>query len=92
MRRTGAGENCLQIERTLRFGADRICLWCICGDRRCRRAKACRGDVRACAALATDWLAALDEEVRARTDFAEMERQIETVEELRAYRAWRKFL
>ena len=92
LRRSGAGESCLQIERTLRFAADRICFWCVCGDRRCRRAKACRGDVRACAELATDWLAAIDEERRARPDFASIESQIETAEELRAYRAWRKFL
>jgi hypothetical protein len=36
-----------------------------------------------------DWLAALDEEKRARPSFATMEGLIETPEELRAYRAWR---
>jgi hypothetical protein len=79
----------LQRERALRFGADRICLWCLCEDRRCRRAKACRGDVRSCAELAESWLAVIDEELRARPDFAAMEREIETPEALRAYRAWR---
>jgi hypothetical protein len=39
-----------------------------------------------------DWLAALDEEQRARPSFAAMEGQIETPEELRTYRAWRKAL
>jgi hypothetical protein len=39
-----------------------------------------------------DWLAAIDEERRARPSFAAMEGQIETPEELRAYRAWRKAL
>ena len=75
--------------RTLRFGADRICLWCVCGNPRCRRAKSCRGDVQACAGLMVAWMAALDAERRARPDFAAIESQIETAEELRAYRAWR---
>jgi hypothetical protein len=39
-----------------------------------------------------DWLAAIDEELRARPSFAAMEGLIETPEELRAYRAWRKAL
>jgi hypothetical protein len=34
-------------------------------------------------------MAALDAEARARPSFAAMESQIETAEELRAYRAWR---
>ena len=78
------------MERTMRFGADRICLWCLCSDPRCRRARACRGDVRRCAGLMADWLTAIDEEKRARPSFAAMESQIETPQELRAYRAWRK--
>lgn len=76
----------------MRFGADRICLWHFCGDRRCARARACRGDVRACASLAESLLAAIEAEKRARPDFAEMERRVETAEELSAYRAWRKAL
>ncbi len=80
------------MERALRFGADRICLWHLCGDRGCVRANACRGDVRRCSHLAETWLEAIDAEIKARLDFAEMERRIETAEELRAYRAWRKAL
>jgi hypothetical protein len=80
------------MERALRFGADRIALFHLCGDPKCKRAKACRGDVRACASLAETWLAAIKAEIRARPDFAEMERRIETAEELRAYRAWRRAL
>ena len=57
-----------------------------------RRAKACRGDVRRCSHLAETWLAAIDAETKARPDLAAIERGIETVEELRAYRAWRKAL
>jgi hypothetical protein len=80
------------MDRTLRFGADRICLWCLCGDPKCRRARACRGDVGRCAGLMADWLAAIDEEQKARPSLAAMEGLIETPEELRAYRAWRKAL
>ena len=87
---TTAWENNLERERALRFGADRICLWCLCGQPACRRARACRGDVRACANLILSWLAAIDEEQRAHPDFATLESQIETAEELRAYRAWRQ--
>ncbi len=83
-------ENSLERERALRFGADRICLWCLCADHACRRGRACRGDVRVCVGLMTAWLAAIDDERRARPDFATMESRIETAGELRAYRAWRK--
>jgi hypothetical protein len=38
------------------------------------------------------WLEALGEEKRATPSFAAMESQIETAEELRTYRAWRKLL
>ena len=80
------------MERALRFGADRIALFHLCGDRACTRAKACRGDVRRCSELAETWLQAIEAEMRARPDFAEIERRIETAEELRAYRAWRKVI
>ena len=79
-------------ETELRFGADRICLWRLCGNAVCLRARACRGDARRCAGLVLDWLEALEEEKRARPSFAAIERQLETMEELRAYRAWRKAL
>lgn len=92
MSKSNAGEASTSMQRTLRYAADRICLWCLCGDSRCFRAKACRGDVRACGKLALDWLAALDEEMRTRPDFAEIERRIGTAAELSAYRAWRKLL
>jgi hypothetical protein len=38
------------------------------------------------------WLAALEDERRARPDFAGIESQIETPAELRAYRTWRRAL
>jgi hypothetical protein len=85
-------ESRADMERALRFGADRIALFHLCGDRGCVRAKACRGDVRACARLAEIWLAAIEAEIKARPDFAAIERGIETAEELRAYRAWRRAL
>jgi len=83
-------ESRVERERALRFGADRICLWCLCANPTCRRAKACRGDVSACASRMTAWLAAIEDERRERPDFATIECQIETARELRAYHAWRK--
>jgi hypothetical protein len=79
-------------EEALRFGADRICLWRLCADAACSRARACRGDARVCAGLLRDWLEALDGEKRARRSFEDLERGLATVEELKAYRAWRKAL
>ena len=52
-------------EDALRFGADRICLWRLCGKSPCVRARACRGDARVCAGLVRDWLELLDIEKRA---------------------------
>jgi len=92
VKQSAATECRVQRERALRFGADRICLWRLCADAACRRAKACRGDVRACAARMAAWLAALEDERRARRDFAAIESGIETPAELRAYRAWRRAL
>jgi hypothetical protein len=87
---TPAENRSLERERSLRFAADRICLWCLCAEPACRRAKACRGDVRACAGRMAAWYAAFEDERRARPDFATLESQIETAQELRAYRAWRR--
>lgn len=33
---------------TLRWAADMLCLWALCGKPACRRARACRRDPRAC--------------------------------------------
>ncbi|HUU25180.1 MAG TPA: hypothetical protein VMW68_06395 [Methyloceanibacter sp.] len=90
MKHTSAWDNARERERALRFGADRICLWVLCPDPTCRRAKACRGDVRVCGGRMAAWLAAFDEERRVRPDFAEIEWRIGSAAELRAYRAWRK--
>ena len=79
-------------ERALRLGADRICLWRLCGKAVCLRTRGCRGDARVCAGLMRDWLEAFDAEKRARRSFADIERPLSTPEEVRAYRAWRKAL
>ena len=76
----------------LRFGADRLCLWCLCGNKACRRARACVGEPRHCARLIADWFDAIKEERRLRGDVAAMERELKTMEEVRAFRAWRKEL
>ena len=60
-------------ELALRFGADRVCAWRICGDRACLRARACRGDVLHCADLMGGWLAAIEEEQRTRGDLVALE-------------------
>jgi len=73
----------------LRFGAGRLCLWRLCGNRICRRAQACRGDPRRCTGLLGDWLAAVDAEARLRGLFAPPEGEIKTLAEARAYLAWR---
>ncbi len=79
-------------ETTMRFGADRICLWVLCGAPECKRIRTCRGDPRVCTHIMVEWMAAFEAEQRARPDFAAMESQIETASELRAYRAWRAAL
>ncbi|MEZ5828046.1 MAG: hypothetical protein R3D30_02820 [Hyphomicrobiales bacterium] len=79
-------------EQTLRFGAERLCLWVLCSKRRCKRANACHGDPRICTHIMVEWMAAFEAERRERPDFAAMESQIETAAELRAYRAWRAAL
>ena len=84
-------KNPLDRQRAMRFSADRICLWCFCDDPACRRAKACRGDVRACAGRMADWLEAIAAARRACPSFAALESRIETAEKLRAYRLWRRF-
>jgi len=42
-----------------RDSADRLCLWRLCGRLACVRARACRGDPRACANILRLWLGAL---------------------------------
>jgi hypothetical protein len=79
-------------ELAMRFGAHRLCLWRLCGNRTCRRAQSCRGDPRNCMGLLGDWLEAIDAEKRMRGSFAPLESEIKTVAEARAYLAWRKAL
>ena len=78
------------MERALRFGADRLCLWVLCENAACTRAQSCRGDARLCAGRIADRLDALDAEKRMRPDLAEIEQLIATPDDLRAYRLWRK--
>ena len=42
-----------------RDSADRLCLWRLCGRLACGRARACRGDPRACTNILRLWLGAL---------------------------------
>ena len=86
-----AWKNPLERERAMRFAADQICLWCLCDVPACRRAQACRGDVRACGGRIADWIDAIDAAGRVVPSFAAIESRIETAEELRAYRLCRRF-
>ena len=78
---------------TMRYAAERICLWRLCGNRACLRVRACRGDVRRCISLMADWIDAIEEEKkRVRGNFAGLESEIKTFEQLRVYLAWRELL
>ncbi len=79
-------------ELVLRFAADRVCAWRICGDSACLRARACRGDALRCADLMGGWLAAIEEEQRVRGDLAALENSLHTMQEVKTCRAWRKAL
>jgi hypothetical protein len=73
----------------LRFGASRLCLWCLCRNRACRRARACIGETPSCTSLIADWVDAWHAERRERPDLDSMERDLATMDEVRAFRAWR---
>ena len=90
MKSKAARETLSDRELALRFGADRLCLWCSCGSARCRRARCCRGDVHDCAGRIADWLKAVDAERLARPNFESVEMLVRTPQDLRAYRAWRR--
>ena len=47
------------VRRDLQLAAQVIELWRLCRKSRCRRARACRGDARACCAMLADWSEAL---------------------------------
>jgi hypothetical protein len=79
-------------ELVLRFAADRVCAWSICGDPSCLRARTCRGDRHRCAALLGGWLEAIEEEQRAHGDLAALEDSLHTMQEVNTFRAWRKAL
>jgi hypothetical protein len=76
----------------MRFAADRVCAWSLCGDEACLRARSCRGDVGRCARLLSAWFAALEAERRSRPSLAAIEDKLETIAEWKAYRAWAKAL
>ncbi len=85
------GEND-EMRRALRFGADMICLWRLCDQAECRRARACQGDAGQCGGRIAEWLEAIDQKRAAEPDFFSIEMRLETREAFRAYRAWREAL
>jgi len=91
MTRNGTGSRS-ETQALARYCADHLCLWCLCGKPACARAKSCRGDVELCAGLLAAWFTALQCQEQAAPSFADMEAQIESPQELRAYRGWRELL
>ncbi len=80
-------------DATMRYAAERICLWRLCGRAACLKARTCKGDVRRCTGLMADWIDAIEEEKkRVRGNFAGLESEIKTFEQLRVYLAWRELL
>jgi hypothetical protein len=79
-------------QRAMRFAADRVCAWSLCGRKACLHARACRGDVGRCAHSLSTWFAAIEAERRARPSFAAIEAELTTLAEMKAYRAWREAL
>ncbi len=76
----------------LRFGATRLCLWRLCGKSACARARACKGDAQICMCRLREWLDAIEAERQLRGSFAPLESELKSLEEARAYLAWRKTL
>jgi hypothetical protein len=92
-----SGSELTRFDRTartnvMRFAADRVCAWRLCREGVCLRARACRGDVRRCAALLSGWFTAFEAERRARPSFAAIEAGLTTPAEVKVYRAWRREL
>jgi hypothetical protein len=75
-------------ELTLRFAADMLCLWHLCDQAACRRAQACRGDVRVCAARVADWYGAVMQKKREGPSFEAMEETLEGTS-LAVFRRWK---
>jgi hypothetical protein len=48
MTETGAHPRKMNVAESMRSGANMLCLWRICGNAACRRAKSCRGRVHLC--------------------------------------------
>lgn len=80
-------------DATMRYAATRICLWRLCGKAACLKTQACKGDVRRCVGLMTGWIEAMEKEKQnVRGNFAALEDEIKTFEQLRVYLAWRALL
>ena len=76
-------------ERALRFAADMLGLWHLCGNADCRRARACRGNVRRCAERAAEWFTAVTKTRKERLSFEAMEERLEG-SRLSAFRRWKE--
>ncbi len=81
-------DNKKERELTLRFAANMLCLWHLCGNGGCRRARACRGNVRLCAGRVGNWFEALTKTRKEGLSFEEMEERLEGAY-LAAFRRWK---
>ena len=82
--------------RDLRIAADVCCLWRLCGNARCHRAKACRGAPHRCARNAPllpegvrDFFVAFLAAKQACIPFEDFKDAMEDRDETKAYFAWR---
>jgi hypothetical protein len=76
-------------EPLVRYSADRICLWRLCGNGACLRARACKGDVYSCVERLHGWLEAVEAEW---ARLPALENALETIEQVKVHRAWRKMV
>jgi hypothetical protein len=85
------GDEDMSRRKPARAGADRLCLWRLCGGPACLRAKACRGDPQACLGLMRGWLKALAAAAHAAPAFeAEPLRKVLSPDEARLLGLWRR--
>ena len=82
--------------RDLRIAADVCCLWRLCGNARCHRAKACRGAPHRCVRYARllpegvrDFFVAFLAAKQACIPFEDFKDAMEDRDETKAYFAWR---
>lgn len=93
---TKGGRSVDDLAEPLRLWANVLRIWRLCGNASCLRARACRGNVRACCRRnypllpegVRDWFAALLEAGHEGLSFAELKDYLEGLDEHEDYCAW----